>query len=69
MIFGFLNVCHLVFYILDNGADLVLHLTGHQLQLPLREIQPGKIVLMIAVIITITIIIRIFISFPYYLYN
>jgi len=37
-----LNDRHLVFYILDDGADLVLHLTGHQLQLPLREIQPGK---------------------------
>jgi hypothetical protein len=60
-----LNDRHLVFDIFDNGADLVLHLTGHQLQLPLREIQPGKNQLIIAVIITITKIV-IFISFPYY---
>jgi hypothetical protein len=32
---------YLIFNILNNGADLVLHLTGHQLQLPLSEVQPA----------------------------
>ena len=32
---------HLVLDVLDDGADLVLHLAGHQLQLPLSKVQPA----------------------------